>query len=96
SRGCSLDLDDRSLDKIHRPRSNSTRVLIPRKPHTTDRWIRADVALLRAAAAPLTNVPDQWPDLSDTGACRVWLDRMWSRRHGDRRPRFAGVTTIGL
>lgn len=38
-----------------------------------------DVALLRAATAPLTNAPDQWPDLADTGACRVWLDQMWSR-----------------
>ncbi|MBV9013640.1 MAG: lantibiotic dehydratase [Pseudonocardiales bacterium] len=38
-----------------------------------------DVALLRAAAAPLTNAPDQWPDLTDTRACRGWLDQMWSR-----------------
>ncbi len=38
-----------------------------------------DVALLRAAAAPLTHAPDQWPDLTDTEACRQWLDQMWSR-----------------
>ena len=36
------------------------------------------VALLRAAAAPLTTAPDQWPDLSDTGTCRAWLDTVWS------------------
>jgi thiopeptide-type bacteriocin biosynthesis protein len=38
-----------------------------------------DVALLRAAAWPLIEAPDRWPDLTDTAACRVWLDRMWSR-----------------
>ncbi len=38
-----------------------------------------DVALLRAAVAPLTRAPDQWPDLTDMGACRVWLHQMWSR-----------------
>ncbi|MEV8442125.1 lantibiotic dehydratase [Actinosynnema sp. NPDC051121] len=37
------------------------------------------VALVRAAAAPLTDAPDQWPDLTDVPACRGWLDRMWSR-----------------
>ncbi|MGH3937971.1 MAG: lantibiotic dehydratase [Pseudonocardiaceae bacterium] len=38
-----------------------------------------DVALLRAAAAPLTRAPDQWPDLTDTAACREWLDQTWTR-----------------
>ncbi|CAO5240055.1 lantibiotic dehydratase [Frankia sp. AgKG'84/4] len=38
-----------------------------------------DVALLRAAAAPLTDVPGRWPDLTDPGGCRHWLDEMWSR-----------------
>ncbi|WP_033434784.1 lantibiotic dehydratase [Saccharothrix syringae] len=37
------------------------------------------VALLRAAAAPLTDAPDRWPDLTDIPGCRLWLDRMWSR-----------------
>ncbi|ONI85696.1 hypothetical protein ALI22I_28450 [Saccharothrix sp. ALI-22-I] len=37
------------------------------------------VALLRAAAAPLTDAPDRWPDLTDIPCCRLWLDRMWSR-----------------
>ncbi|GAA1311749.1 lantibiotic dehydratase [Saccharothrix xinjiangensis] len=37
------------------------------------------VALVRAAAAPLTDAPDQWPDLADVPACRAWLNRMWSR-----------------
>ena len=52
-----------------------------------------DVALLRAAAAPLTHAPDHWPDLTDTGACRVWLHQMWSRPNlvdaptGQSRPR---------
>jgi len=38
-----------------------------------------DVALLRAATAPLTHATEQWPDLADTGACREWLDQTWSR-----------------
>ncbi|MGH3903774.1 MAG: lantibiotic dehydratase family protein [Pseudonocardiaceae bacterium] len=37
------------------------------------------VALLRATVAPLTNAPDEWPDLTDTTACREWLDQTWSR-----------------
>ncbi|SDC73883.1 lantibiotic dehydratase [Actinokineospora iranica] len=36
------------------------------------------VALLRAAAAPLTNAPDHWPDLTDPRSCRTWLDTVWS------------------
>lgn len=31
------------------------------------------VALLRAAAVPLTHAPQRWPDLSDPEACRAWL-----------------------
>ena len=38
-----------------------------------------NVALLRAAAAPLTDTQDSWPDLTDTGGCRRWLEKMWSR-----------------
>ncbi|MDQ3577084.1 MAG: lantibiotic dehydratase [Actinomycetota bacterium] len=38
-----------------------------------------DVALLRAAAAPLTDALDSWPDLTDIGGCRQWLEEMWSR-----------------
>lgn len=37
------------------------------------------VALLRAAAAPQVDAPEVWPDLTDTEACRKWLDLMWSR-----------------
>jgi lantibiotic biosynthesis protein len=52
-------------------------------------WMRAsdrkplyrhvDVALLRAAAAPLTDTQISWPDLTDTAGCRRWLEEMWSR-----------------
>lgn len=38
-----------------------------------------DVALLRAAAALLADAVDYWPDLTDTDACRQWLEEMWSR-----------------
>ncbi len=38
-----------------------------------------DVALLRAAAAPLTDTQHHWPDLTDMGGCRRWLEQMWSR-----------------
>ncbi len=38
-----------------------------------------DVALLRAAATPLTDTVDSWPDLTDIGGCRRWLEEMWSR-----------------
>jgi hypothetical protein len=38
-----------------------------------------DVALLRAAAAPLTAAVDWWPDLDDADACRQWLEEVWSR-----------------
>lgn len=34
------------------------------------------VALLRAAAVPLHQLPAQWPDLSDTQTCREWLLKM--------------------
>ncbi len=40
-------------------------------------------ALLRAAAAPVHDVPDHWPDLSDAKSSRSWLREVWSR------PRFA-------
>ncbi|MGW6009197.1 lantibiotic dehydratase [Streptomyces sp. NPDC055210] len=35
-------------------------------------------ALLRAAAMPLTDLPDWWPDLSDTDACGRWLRHVWA------------------
>lgn len=38
-----------------------------------------DVALLRAAAAPLTDTLNRWPDLTDIDGCRRWLEQMWSR-----------------
>ena len=50
-----------------------------RAPDRKPLYHHIDVALLRAAAAPLTHAPDQWPDLTDTEACRVWLDQTWSR-----------------
>lgn len=50
-----------------------------RAPTKQPLYRHMDVALLRAAAAPLTHAPDQWPDLTDTGACREWLDQVWSR-----------------
>ncbi|MFD8340210.1 lantibiotic dehydratase [Streptomyces solisilvae] len=35
-------------------------------------------AVLRAASAPLTAAPTAWPDPSDPGTVRAWLDRVWS------------------
>ncbi len=39
----------------------------------------SDVALLRAAAAPLDRALDSWPEPSDIDACRTWLEMVWSR-----------------
>ncbi len=50
-----------------------------RVPDRKPLYRHVDVALLRAAAAPLTDAMDRWPDLTDTEACRHWLDEMWSR-----------------
>jgi thiopeptide-type bacteriocin biosynthesis protein len=50
-----------------------------RVPDRKPLYQHIDVALLRAAAVPLTHAPDQWPDLTDTKACREWLDQTWSR-----------------
>lgn len=50
-----------------------------RAPDRKPLYRHIDVALLRAAAAPLSHAPDQWPDLADTGACREWLHQIWSR-----------------
>ncbi|MEU0519730.1 lantibiotic dehydratase [Streptosporangium sp. NPDC006007] len=36
------------------------------------------MALLRAAATPLTGVPDRWPDPADAASCRAWLEEVWS------------------
>src|SRR5436190_19142509 len=36
------------------------------------------IGLLRAAAAPLSQLPERWPDPSDTEACRAWLNEVWS------------------
>ncbi|WP_406308085.1 lantibiotic dehydratase [Streptomyces griseoaurantiacus] len=36
------------------------------------------VALLRAAAMPLTDLPGWWPDPSDTEACGRWLKQVWA------------------
>ncbi|MER7932088.1 MULTISPECIES: lantibiotic dehydratase [unclassified Streptomyces] len=35
-------------------------------------------ALLRAAAMPLTSLPEWWPDPADTDACRRWLKQVWA------------------
>lgn len=35
-------------------------------------------AVLRAASAPLQAAPATWPDPSDPGAARAWLERVWS------------------
>ncbi|GAA2463112.1 lantibiotic dehydratase [Streptomyces macrosporus] len=45
----------------------------------SSRMTPAGVALLRAAVMPLDSVPDQWPDPSDTPACRAWLAQVWDR-----------------
>lgn len=50
-----------------------------RAPDRKPLYRHIDVALRRAAGAPLTHAPDRWPDLTDTDACREWLDEMWSR-----------------
>ncbi|MDQ1308327.1 MAG: lantibiotic biosynthesis protein [Actinomycetota bacterium] len=36
------------------------------------------VALLRAAVAPLTTAPNDWPDPADPNGCRAWQDHVWS------------------
>jgi hypothetical protein len=28
---------------------------------------------------PQADAPEVWPDLTDTGACRKWMDIIWSR-----------------
>ncbi|MEU0513370.1 lantibiotic dehydratase [Amycolatopsis sp. NPDC006125] len=38
-----------------------------------------NVALLRAAVAPLPDTSVRWPDLTDIGGCRRWLEEVWSR-----------------
>ncbi|MEV7012923.1 lantibiotic dehydratase [Streptosporangium sp. NPDC051022] len=35
-------------------------------------------ALLRATVAPLTALPDRWPDLADVASCRAWLKEVWA------------------
>lgn len=35
--------------------------------------------MLRAAAVPLSDASQRWPDLTDTAGCRRWLEQMWSR-----------------
>jgi thiopeptide-type bacteriocin biosynthesis protein len=50
-----------------------------RTARTTSFYRHTGVALLRSAVASSTDVPDSWPDPSDTTACRSWLDQMWSR-----------------
>jgi lantibiotic biosynthesis protein len=50
-----------------------------RYPDRRPLYRHVGVALLRAAAAPQADAPKVWPDLTDTGACRKWMDLMWSR-----------------
>ncbi|MFL6126089.1 lantibiotic dehydratase, partial [Actinophytocola sp.] len=49
--------------------------------HTSTRtplYQHCGVGLLRAAAAPLSWLPERWPDPADTEACRAWLHEVWS------------------
>jgi lantibiotic biosynthesis protein len=48
-------------------------------PDRTPLYRHTDVALVRAAAKPLTQAPSRWPDLADADGCRVWLAQVWSR-----------------
>jgi thiopeptide-type bacteriocin biosynthesis protein len=48
-------------------------------PDTKPLYRHTGVALLRSAVSSVTHAPDWWPDPSDTEACRLWLDEMWSR-----------------
>jgi hypothetical protein len=50
-----------------------------RAPDRKPLYRHIGVALLRAAAAPLIDALDRWPDVTDTDACREWLDQTWSR-----------------
>lgn len=45
----------------------------------TEFYRSSGVALLRAAAAPMTHIPRQWPDPDDTVSCRSWLADAWSQ-----------------
>jgi hypothetical protein len=46
---------------------------------STPLYRHCGAALLRAAARPLDDAPDSWPDLADPRACRSWLVLVWSR-----------------
>ncbi|TVT25755.1 lantibiotic dehydratase, partial [Amycolatopsis rhizosphaerae] len=50
-----------------------------RAPRKQQLYRHANVALLRAAVAPLTHAAVPWPDLEDAGACRAWLEQIWAR-----------------
>ncbi|WP_422646979.1 lantibiotic dehydratase [Actinoalloteichus caeruleus] len=49
--------------------------------HTATRplYRHSGAALLRAAATPLDGPGGDWPDLIDTGSCRVWLAGVWGQ-----------------
>jgi lantibiotic biosynthesis protein len=49
-----------------------------RIPSRTPLYQHCGVGLLRAAVAPLGQLPEQWPDPADTRACRAWLHQVWS------------------
>jgi lantibiotic biosynthesis protein len=50
-----------------------------RRPDRKPLYRHVGVALLRAAVAPQADALGVWPDLTDTEACRKWLDLVWSR-----------------
>ncbi|MDT0445710.1 lantibiotic dehydratase [Streptomyces johnsoniae] len=49
-------------------------------------------AVLRAASVPLTSDPDIWPEPSDPGAVRAWLERVWSDPQTAEAVRLASPT----
>ncbi|MFJ8173642.1 lantibiotic dehydratase [Streptomyces sp. NPDC094473] len=51
----------------------------------TSLYAHKGTALLRAAAAPRSQLPDWWPDPTDSDECLKWLDHVWSR-HDFARP----------
>lgn len=50
-----------------------------RTPNRTLLYQHCGVGLLRAAAVPLSRLPEQWPNPADTEACRAWLRQVWSQ-----------------
>ncbi|MBP2477621.1 thiopeptide-type bacteriocin biosynthesis protein [Crossiella equi] len=49
------------------------------RPSRSTLYRHTGVALLRAAAAPLSSAPATWPDPADSAGCRDWLEQVWSQ-----------------